>query len=298
MSPDLTSLTLVALHAVDLAEAHVRTHQPRLVTPKGDRDMTTDVDLAVERMICEFLAKATPAFGFFGEEQGGGNTPTRWVLDPIDGTANFARDVPLNGISLALVHEQHAILGIIALPFLGQRYWAADGVGAWRNGQPITAARTMALSDSIVAIGDYGTGPDAPARNRVALALHAHLAPRAQRVRMLGSAAVDLVWVAGGMLDASITLGNRAWDMAAGAVIARQAGAALFDADGTPHTTSSRFTIAAAPALRNDVLAAVQAATRAQPAGVVASGVAVSRSTPHTGDDHAITDRRQHSEPC
>lgn len=152
--------------------------------------MTTDVDLAVEPMIREFLAKATPAFGFLGEEQGGGNTPARWVLDPIDGPANFACDVPLNGISLAMVHEQHAILGVIALPFLGQRYGAADGVGAWRNGQLITAARTTALSDAIVAIGDYGTGPDAPVRNRVALALHAHLAPRAQRVRMRGDYAI------------------------------------------------------------------------------------------------------------
>lgn len=279
MSPDLTSLMPIALQAIDVAQAHVRTHQPTLITPKGDRDMATDVDLAVERMIREFLAQATPAIGFLGEEQGGADATTRWVLDPIDGTANFTRGLPLNGISLALVHDQHAVLGVIALPFLRQRYWAAEGLGAWRNHQPITAARTATLAEAIVALGDYGTGPGAPARNRAALALHAHLAPRVQRVRMLGSAAVDLAWVADGTLDASITLGNRAWDMAAGTVIARQAGAALFDVDSTPHTTNSQFTLAAAPALRDPILAAVQAAIRTDSTLALSSGTAPAQTS-------------------
>ncbi|MGH3769312.1 MAG: inositol monophosphatase family protein [Pseudonocardiaceae bacterium] len=276
MKPDLTSLVPVALRAMDMAETHVRTHQPSQVRPKGDRDMATDVDLAVERMIREFLSQATPTVGFLGEEEGGIDAPTCWVLDPIDGTANLARGLPLNGISLALVHEQHAVLGVIALPFLGQRYWAAEGLGAWRNDQPITAAPTAILSEAIVAVGDYGTGLGAPSRNRTALALHAHLAPRVQRVRMLGSAAVDLAWVADGTLDASITLGNRAWDMAAGTVIAREARAAPVDVDGAPHTTSSRFTIAAAPALRDHILAAVQAAIRTD-----VSGAAPRQQAPH-----------------
>lgn len=281
MSPDLTSLMPIAQHAIEMGEAHVRTHQPRLITPKGDRDMITDVDLAVERMIRDFLAQATPAIGFLGEEQGGADATTCWVLDPIDGTANFTRGLPLTGISLALVHDQHAVLGVIALPFLHQRYWAAQGHGAWRNHQPITAARTATLAEAIVALGDYGTGPGAPARNRAALALHAHLAPRVQRVRMLGSAAVDLAWVADGTLDASITLGNRTWDMAAGTVIARQAGAALFDADGTPHTTNSQVTLAAGPALRDPILAAVQAAIRTDSPPALSSGTAPGRQTPH-----------------
>ncbi len=288
MTSDLASLMSVALRAMDLAEAHVRTHAPGLVTPKGDRDMATAVDLAIERMVREFLSEATPAIGFLGEEEGGADAQTRWVLDPVDGTANFARGLPLNGISLALLHEEHAALGVIALPFLDLRYWAADGLGAWRNGQPITAASTAALSEAIVAVGDYGTGPDAPARNHTALTLHAHLAPRAQRVRMLGSAAVDLVWVADGTLDASITLGNRPWDMAAGTVIARHAGAAVFDADGTPHNTSSRFTIAAATTLRNDILAAIQSATSAVLDGVAPCGVTLSRATSRIAD--TVTD--------
>lgn len=280
MNPDLTVLLPIALQAIEIGEAHVRTHPPTGITPKGDRDMITDVDLAVERMIGEFLAQATPAIGFLGEEHGGADESTCWVLDPLDGTANFTRGLPLNGISLALVHNHHAVLGVIALPFLHQRYWAAEGLGAWRNHQPITAARTATLAEAIVALGDYGTGPGAPSRNQVALALHTHLAPRVQRVRMLGSAAVDLAWVADGTLDASITLGNRVWDMAAGTVIARQAHAALLDGDGTPHTTRSRFTIAAAPALRESILAAVRAATTTDPDPVRSPGATLGRQTP------------------
>ncbi len=280
MTPDLTSLMPIALQAIGLGEAHVRTHQPRLVTSKGDRDMVTDVDLAVEHMIRDLLADTTPTIPFLGEEEGGTPAPTQWVLDPIDGTVNFARGIPLNGISLALVHQHHAVLGVISLPFLQQRFWAAQDLGAWRNNQPITVAHTTTLAEAIVAIGDYGSGPGAGERNRAALALHAHLAPRVQRVRMLGSAAVDLAWVADGTLDASITLGNRAWDMAAGTVIARQAHATILDSDGTPHTTHSRHTIATTPALRDPILAAVQAATNTEPDRVSPSGAVISRQTP------------------
>jgi fructose-1,6-bisphosphatase/inositol monophosphatase family enzyme len=122
--------TIVILDGRTCTRAYQLTQVHRLAS------RTRDVDLAVERMIREFLAEATPAIGFLGEEQGGADAQTRWVLDPIDGTAKFARGLPLNGISLALVHEQHAVLAVIALPFLGQRNRAAEGLGAWRNHQP------------------------------------------------------------------------------------------------------------------------------------------------------------------
>ena len=105
-----------------------------------------------------------------------------------------------------------------------------------------------------------GTGPDAAERNQTALAIHAGLAPRAQKVRMLGSAAADLALVADGTLDASITLGNRPWDMAAGVVIARAAGAIIMDADGSPYTLGSLATIAAAPGLAGPVFGIVRSA--------------------------------------
>ncbi|MES4885199.1 inositol monophosphatase family protein [Streptomyces sp. NPDC000349] len=174
------------------------------------------------------------------------------------------RGLPLCGISLALVHHG-PVLGVIRLPLIGRRYWAAQGLGAFRDGQRISAAGTSTLPEAMIAVGDYGTGPDGPERNRVALAIQAHLAEKAQRVRMLGSAAVDLAFVADGTLDATITLGNHDWDMAAGVVLAREAGAVVMDTDGSPHTPDALTTIATAPGLRDAVLDIVAATTTGTP---------------------------------
>lgn len=235
MNPDLPALLDLARHVVDTADTHLRAHRPGRVSAKGDRDVVTDIDVTIERSTRETLLREAPGTGFLGEEEGHhGNADTTWVLDPVDGTANFIRDLPLCGISLALLHQGTPVLGVISLPFWDRTYWAADGLGAWRNGRPIRVASTSQLADAMIAVGDYGTGTGVEARNRAALALHAQLAPAVQRVRMLGSAAVDLALVADGTLDASITLGNRSWDMAAGTVIARAAGAVVCDTDGSP----------------------------------------------------------------
>jgi hypothetical protein len=118
---------------------------------------------------------------------------------------------------LALVVDEDPLLGVIALPQLDRTYWAADGLGACRDGHPIRITGPARLDEAIVAVGDYGTGPDAATRNATMLAIHAAFAPRAQRIRMLGAAAADLALLADSVLGASITLGNRTWDMAAGA---------------------------------------------------------------------------------
>lgn len=258
---DLATLLEVAHQAVDLAERYLLSAQVGLVTAKGDRDMVSEADIAVERLVREFLADRTPDIGFHGEEAGVVRAGDRqWVLDPIDGTANVVHGLPLAGIALALRHGDRAMVGVIGLPWLGQRYSAAERLGATCNGGPISAASTTALADAMVAVGDYGTGTDAAARNRADHALHRLLAARVQRVRMFGSAALDLVWVAAGKLDASVTLGNRAWDMAAGAVIAREAGAVLVDHEGVPHDFTSTTTIAVAPGLCEEVTALVREA--------------------------------------
>ena len=106
----------------------------------------------------------------------------------------------------------------------------------------------------MVAIGDYAVGIDAETRNRPRLALTGKLAARVQRVRMFGSAAVDLAWVAEGRIDASVMLSNTPWDTAAGVLIAREAGAVVVDLDGSPHTTNAQATIAANPKILTDLI--------------------------------------------
>ncbi|HEY9439450.1 MAG TPA: inositol monophosphatase family protein [Mycobacteriales bacterium] len=270
MTVDLDSLLPIAHSAVDIAAEIVRTHITGAVTAKGDRDMVTEIDFAVEQAVRTYLGERTPAFGFLGEEEGHAGTPSEltWVLDPVDGTANLVHDIPLCAVSLGLVHRRRPVLGVIDVPFLRTRYSAARDHGALRDGQPIRSSDTKDLDQAIVAIGDYATGDNAHQRNRARLAITAQLAARTQRVRMLGSAAIDLAWLAEGKLDATIALSNKPWDTAAGVIIAREAGASVVDIDGTDHTLDSTATIAATATLIDQVAALVQRAQAEQDAAL------------------------------
>jgi myo-inositol-1(or 4)-monophosphatase len=208
--------------------------------------------VAIERAIRGYLHDTTPDIGFLGEEEGGTTdlgTGWLWTLDPIDGTSNYAHRVPLCAASLALLHDGRPVLGVIDAPFLAERYYAVEGHGAWAGTRRMTASTTASLRDAIVAIGDYATGAQASRKNETRLAATIQLTPRVHRIRMLGTAALDLAWLADGRLDASITLGNDPWDVAAGVIIAREAGAMVVDADGSPHTLHSAATIAASASL-------------------------------------------------
>ncbi|MFJ8577229.1 inositol monophosphatase family protein [Micromonospora sp. NPDC093277] len=265
---DYRDLLPIAVEAARRAAEAMRNRSPGKLTEKGDRDVASELDYAIERDVRAFLATETPEIGFLGEEEGSvGSDEMRWVLDPIDGTANFVRRLPMCAVSLALVHEAESVLGVIELPFLGSLYKAAKGGGAYANGREIRASRTNHLNEAIVAIGDYAVGPDAEARNRLRLALTAQLAAEVERVRMTGSAALDLAWLAEGKLDAALTLSNHAWDMAAGVAIAREAGAAVIDENGAAHDTHSTTTIAVAPSLSEAVLGIYQKAASVAEAG-------------------------------
>jgi myo-inositol-1(or 4)-monophosphatase len=115
------------------------------------------------------------------------------------------------------------------------------------------------LRDAVVSIGDYAVGLGAAVKNELRLAITARLAEHAFRVRMHGSAAIDLAWLADGRIDAAIIMANTPWDMTAGVAIAREAGAVVLDRDGTSYTSQSEATIAVAPALVNEVLAVLAA---------------------------------------
>ncbi|MEV0325440.1 inositol monophosphatase family protein [Micromonospora echinospora] len=248
----------IAAEAVAWAADIMRSRPPGTLTSKGDRDIASDLDYEIERGLRARLGTATPDIGFLGEEEGStGSAEVQWVLDPIDGTANFVRGIPLCAVSLGLLHGTEAVLGAIELPFLGSRYTAAKGEGAYVDGKPIRVRDTRLLSQAVVAIGDYAVGHGAAAKNHLRLALTAHLAETVQRVRMTGSAALDLVWLAEGKLDAAITLSNNPWDMTAGVAIAREAGAAVRDHDGAEHRSDSAMTIAVAPALVETVLSLI-----------------------------------------
>ncbi|MBL7632912.1 inositol monophosphatase family protein [Frankia nepalensis] len=245
----------VAREAVDLAAAIVLERRTGRVQAKGDRDYVTEVDLTVERTVRGFLGQRTPHIGFLGEEEGGRSAKgLTWILDPVDGTSNLAREIPLCGISLGLADGDDPVLGVIDLPFLRERYAAAPGTKATLNGKKIETRRPTDLADAVVAIGDYAVGPGAAERNRTRVAFTELLAATVERVRMFGTAAIDLAWLAAGRTDAAVTMSNKPWDMAAGVAIAREAGALVVDADGSHYTLRSTATVAVAPALAPAIL--------------------------------------------
>lgn len=254
------TLLAAASEAVDVARDLIRSRRPTVIEAKGDRDLVTDVDRDVERRVRDLLTRRTPGIDVLGEEKGlgpgEGGASRYWALDPVDGTVNYAAGSPLCAMALALVEDGQPVLGVIDLPFLGSRYWATSGGGAFRNGEGIRTADVGGLGQAIVALGDFATGPGARAQNELQLRLAGWLAGRVLRVRMLGSAAIDLAWLADGRHHASITLTNRPWDMAAGAVIAREAGASVRDLEGAAYSTSSATVVAAAPGIAERIVAA------------------------------------------
>src|SRR5215204_6746731 len=252
----------IARRAVADAAERIRTHTPGKLMEKGDRDPTSEVDLAVERSVRDFLHNKTPEVEFLGEEEGGQSAGhgLLWMLDPIDGTVNFLHGFPLCAVSLSLFAENTVVAAVIHLPFIGSQYTALLGQGAYADGKRLRVSETSTLADALISIDQYAFGQDAERKNRLRLRLTERLAHDAQRVRMLGASAIDLAWTAEGRLDACIMLGNKPWDTSAGVLIAREAGARVLDDDGSQHSQQSRSTIAVTPGLEAELMAAIQAA--------------------------------------
>jgi len=252
----MRELLPVAREAVALARRVIHSRTPAVVRAKGDRDLVTDVDLAVEDAVRAFLTRETPEIGILGEEHGhsGDSGELWWALDPVDGTSNFARGIPLCAVSLGLVSGRSSVLAAIDLPFLGTTYSAAAGGGAFADDVPLGVSAAREMSDAVISIGDFATGAGAATKNRVRLELLDRLGGTAQRIRMLGTAAIDLAWVAHGKLEATVILSNLPWDTMAGTLLVREAGGFVLDGDGSEHTTESAATIAVCPGLRRDLL--------------------------------------------
>lgn len=250
------ALLLAAGRAVDVGARMLvagRAHVETLIG-KGDRDFATNVDIQIESAIRSALTAAAPDVPILGEEQGGGpSVGPQWVLDPIDGTINFARESPLCAISLSLLVAGQPVLGIVDAPLLGERFVARRGGGAFLNGRGIEVAEVPGLSEAIIGVADFKVGAGSHEENRVHLGIVARFAHAALRVRMLGSAALDLAWLAAGRLNATVMLSNLPWDVTAGLLLVREAGGLVFDHDGSEHALSSRYTLASVPSLSADI---------------------------------------------
>lgn len=239
-------------------EAIAQSHK---VFDKGQRDFALDTDWQVEQALQNLLATFTPEIPVLGEEswqQDNALPETFWVVDPIDGTVNFSRQMPLFGVTIALMHRGQAIAAGITFPKLQERYQAVRGQGATCNGQPLVISNIQDIQQAMLGLGDFSTGSEAIAKHELTHGLLRHYAGHCLRIRMLGSAALQLAWLAAGRLDMSITLSNKPWDVQAGMLLVTEAGGTVFDADGTDHHRQSRFTLASNPHLKTHLVNTLQ----------------------------------------
>ena len=214
-------------------------------------DIVTEADRETERLIRDALAKARPSDGFFGEESGAetGTSGLTWVVDPIDGTVNFLDGIPHYAVSIAVVEGEpdpltwRALAGAVVNPASGELFTATAGGGAFLDGTRLSVAPAVELSQALVGTGfAYDSGERARQG-----ALVAQLLPSVRDIRRLGTASLDLCFVAAGRLNAYYERTLSPWDHAAGALVASEAGATV---KGLGDAAPSRdFILAAHPEL-------------------------------------------------
>jgi len=200
------------------------------VNKKSPRDFVTAADVAVEAFLKKTLTEKYPEYGFWGEESGQSDNQTnRWIVDPIDGTHSFSRGQYFWAISVALEINQELIMGVVYAPALNDFYCAEQGKGAIKNGLAISVSSVDNLAESMVATGFACLRSYLEDNN---LQRFAKIAQSTTGQRRFGSAAVDLCLVADGQVDAFWEQELNLYDVAAGALIAKEAGATLTDFQG------------------------------------------------------------------
>ena len=214
----------------------------RHVAYKGPTNLVTEMDGQAETLIVEMIRRRFPDHAILAEESGasGGATPYRWIVDPLDGTTNYAHGVPLFAVSIALEVEGRLELGVVVDPSRDERFIARRGDGTLLNGQPISVSDTLSVGTSLLSTG-Y---PYDIRSTRENLAEHEVFAVRCRSIRAIGSAVLSLAWVAAGRLDAYWEPRLGAWDVAAGAVLVQEAGGRVTHTNGGPLDLTSASTLA------------------------------------------------------
>jgi myo-inositol-1(or 4)-monophosphatase len=202
------------------------------VSRKGPSDFVTSADLKAEKTLFEELSKARPGYGFVMEERGaveGTDKTNRWLVDPLDGTSNFLHAIPHWAISVALEREGVLVAGVIYNPVRDELFWAEKGVGAYLNDKRLRVAARTDMRDALFATGTPFHGKPG---HDVFLREVEYVIAKSAGIRRWGSAALDLAYVAAGRFDGYWERGLNVWDIAAGAVLVREAGGVVTEPDG------------------------------------------------------------------
>lgn len=203
------------------------------IRKKSPVSLVTEIDIRAEKKIISLIRKSFPSHRILTEESSprSGTSPYRWIIDPLDGTTNFAHKIPLCCVSVGVEYEGKVILGGINNPFLKEFFFAEAQKGSYLNGRRIYVSKTAKMIDSLLVTGfPY----DRQEKAAFYLNFFKAIMEKSQGIRRLGSAAMDLAYVACGRFDAFWEFNLKSWDVAAGVLLVKEAGGHVCDCKGEP----------------------------------------------------------------
>ncbi len=220
---------------------------------EGPNNLVTEADHAAEAAIIGAIRAECPDHAILSEEQGATETASdyKWIIDPVDGTVNFANGIPICCVSIALEFRGAIILGAVYNPFMNEFFLAEKGKGATLNGNPISVGKKAQVAKSCLVTGfpyTYLDHPNGP------LQVFGKLVRRGIPVRRLGSAAIDLCWVAAGRFDGFYEHSLQAWDSAAGFLMVQEAGGTVTDFEGRPYSVYQPHLLATNGLIHDELL--------------------------------------------
>ena len=223
------------------------------VIKKGSIDLVTEADLEAEKSILKIIRHNFPKDNILSEEAGKhtNSSERTWLVDPLDGTTNFAHGFPFFAVSIALEVKNEIVLGVVYNPYLDEHFVAAKGTGSYLNKKQVQVSKTQGLGESLLATGfPYNIHE----KSEKVLELFKKMITRAQGLRRPGSAAIDMCYVAAGRLDGFWESDLKPWDTAAGTIILKEAGGKISTFDGKPYSPYLKSIVAANPCIHDEML--------------------------------------------
>ncbi|MBD3264219.1 MAG: inositol monophosphatase [Candidatus Omnitrophica bacterium] len=226
-----------------------------LIESKKDKSLATNLDKEAENLIISKIKNKFPAHGILAEEKGGDNADNDylWIIDPMDGTHNFIRNINIFGVSIGILFKKEFIGGVIYMPVDGELYTAQKGSGAYKNGEKISVSKKTLLKDCSISFDSSIKYSPADM-----LRVLGELSPQVFNIRMLGSSARQLSYLAEGKLDLAVEFHDWPWDFAAGVCIIREAGGEIAGLNGEPITYQSIGYVASNSLVHGDIQAIVK----------------------------------------
>ena len=252
---DLLNLFEIAKRSALIGNEILKNNYKKIqkISSKGRKgDLVTNVDLEVENKIKDYLIKETPEISINAEESGKLNKSSglTWCIDPLDGTTNYSHGYPFFGTSIGLVYKDKPILGAVSVPYLNELYSACLGVGSYCNDTQLKVSSPATLSNSLLVTGFSYDRFETEDNN---YAEFCYLTHKTRGVRRGGAAAIDLAFVAAGKVDGFWERGLEVWDLAAGAIIVKEAGGIISDYPYGGFNLSSGRILACSPSIENEL---------------------------------------------